>query len=51
VTAGELQLTAPTVNAAFARLQDASILQEVTGRRRGRLFVYSAYLELLQAER
>jgi DNA-binding transcriptional ArsR family regulator len=45
-----LGLSAPTVNAAFARLEDAGILREVTGRRRGRVFVYAAYLELLQAE-
>ena len=50
-TAAELQLSTPTVNAAFARLEDVGVLREVTGRRRGRLFVYEAYLELLQAER
>ncbi len=44
-------LSAPTVNAAFARLEEAGILREATGRRRGRVFVYAAYLELLQAER
>jgi Fic family protein len=49
--AAELQLSAPTVNAAFARLEDVGILREVTGRKRGRLFVYAAYLDLLQAER
>src|SRR4051794_2060727 len=49
-TADELKLSAPTVNAAFARLQEAGILHEVTGRKRGRLFVYADYLRLLQAE-
>ena len=48
--ADELQLSAPTVNAAFSRLQEAGILQEVTGRKRGRLYVYESYLQLLQAE-
>ncbi len=48
--AAQLGLSVPTVNATFARLQTAGILREVTGRRRGRLFVYDAYLELLQAE-
>jgi Fic family protein len=48
--AAQLGLSVPTVNAAFARLEKAGILREVTGRRRGRLFVYDAYLELLQAE-
>lgn len=46
----QLDLSLPTINAALARLQDAEILREVTGRRRGRVFVYEAYLELLQAE-
>ena len=46
----QLGLSAPTVNAAFARLEDAGILREVTGRQRGRVFVYTAYLRLLQAE-
>jgi Fic family protein len=49
-TAARLGLSVPTVNAAFARLERAGILREATGRRRGRLFVYAAYLELLQAE-
>jgi Fic family protein len=46
----QLRLSVPTVNGAIARLEEAGILQEVTGRRRGRVFVYGAYLELLQAE-
>ena len=49
-TADRLGLSVPTVNGAFARLEEAGILREVTGRRRGRLYVYEAYLELLQAE-
>jgi Fic family protein len=49
-TASELGLSVPTVNAALGRLEQARILREVTGRRRGRLFVYDAYLALLQAE-
>jgi len=49
-TARLLGLSVPTVNAALARLQQAGIIREVTGRRRGRVFVYEAYLELLQAE-
>jgi Fic family protein len=49
-TAGQLGLSVPTVNAAVARLEAAGILREVTGRRRGRLWAYDAYLQLLQAE-
>jgi Fic family protein len=49
-TAAELGLSIPTINAALARLEEAGILREATGRRRGRLFVYDAYLALLQAE-
>jgi Fic family protein len=49
-TAAELGLSVPTVNAALARLEEAGILREVTGRRRGRIFLYESYLELLQAE-
>jgi Fic family protein len=48
--ATSLELSVPTVNAALARLQSAGILREVTGRRRGRVFVYDAYLALLQAD-
>jgi hypothetical protein len=40
----------PTVNAAFGRLEQAGVLREVTGRKRGRLFAYDAYLSLLQAK-
>jgi Fic family protein len=49
-TAELLGLSVPTVNGALARLEQAGILREVTGRRRGRIFVYDAYLALLQAE-
>jgi Fic family protein len=49
-TAPILGLSVPTVNAAVARLEEAGILREVTGRKRGRVFVYHAYLALLQAE-
>jgi hypothetical protein len=39
-TANDLGLSVPTVNAASGRLEEAGILREVAGRRRGRLFVY-----------
>lgn len=40
-------LTAPTVNAALGDLQRLKIVEEVTGRRRGRVFGYRAYLDIL----
>lgn len=40
-------LTAPTVNLALADLETLGIVSEITGRRRGRVFGYGAYLEIL----
>ena len=40
-------LTAPTVNAALEDLVRLNILEETTGRRRGRVFRYKAYLAIL----
>jgi Fic family protein len=40
-------LSAPTVNAALAALQRLQIVNEVTGRQRGRVFAYPAYLGIL----
>ena len=40
-------LSAPTVNAALADLQRLGIVEEVTGRRRGRVFAYRRYLAIL----
>lgn len=45
--AERLTLSEPTVNAAIARLENAGVLREVTGRRRGRLYAYAAYLAVL----
>ena len=45
--ARELGLTAPPVYAAIDRLEHAGILQEATGRRRGKLYVYDEYLTIL----
>lgn len=51
VTANRLvqqtSLTTPTVNLALADLQALGIVAEITGRRRGRIFGYSAYLNIL----
>jgi len=40
-------LSAPTVNLALADLEALGIVGEITGRRRGRVFAYSAYLAIL----
>jgi Fic family protein len=40
-------LTMPTVNAALETLQQLGIVAEVTGRRRGRIYAYRAYLKIL----
>ncbi|HEX5726243.1 MAG TPA: Fic family protein [Longimicrobiaceae bacterium] len=45
--AGTLHLSAPTVGQALRRLTELGVLQEVSGRRWGRLFVYREYLDIL----
>lgn len=40
-------LSAPTVNAALADLERLGIVDEVTGRKRGRVFSYRRYLAIL----
>jgi Fic family protein len=40
-------LSAPTVNAALAALERLGVIDEMTGRRRGRVFRYSGYLAIL----
>lgn len=45
--ARELGLTEPPIYAAIGRLEELGILREVTGRQRGKLYVYDEYLTLL----
>lgn len=40
-------LSPPTVNAALADLERLGILQEIKGRKRGRVFSYGQYLAIL----
>ena len=40
-------LSAPTVNAALADLERLGVVEEVTGRKRGRVFSYRRYLAIL----
>ena len=42
-------LSAPTVNKAFEGLEGLGIVHEVTGKQRGRVFAYEAFLEILDA--
>jgi Fic family protein len=42
-------LSGPSIHAALRRLQDAGILREITGRQRGKVYVYDEYLALLSA--
>ena len=42
-----LALSVPTVTKALESLERTGIVREITGRQRGRLFVYDAYLTLL----
>ena len=42
-----LGLSQPTVTSALAHLQALGIVRETTGRQRGRVFVYGAFLDLL----
>jgi len=43
----QLQVTHPTVMKALANLEKLGIVREITGRRRGRAFAYSGYLNIL----
>ena len=43
-------LSVPTINAAITALLSLGIVDEVTGRRRGRVYCYRAYIELLSEE-
>jgi Fic family protein len=40
-------LSMPTVNSALEQLQALGVLEEVTGKKRGRVFAYTAYLDVL----
>ena len=45
--AGHTGLTAPTINATLVDLIRLGVVNEVTGRRRGRVFGYRRYLDIL----
>jgi Fic family protein len=43
-----LKLSTPTVTTALKNLEQLGIVREITGKQRGRVFVYDAYLQILQ---
>jgi Fic family protein len=47
VASRQLGLSQPTVTSAIARLRALGIVRETTGRQRGKVFVYGAFLDLL----
>ncbi len=47
LTAAELQMSFPTVTAAMKHLQTLGIVVEVTGKQRGRIFVYQRYMDVV----
>ncbi len=50
LAAGKSGLSFPTASAAIERLTNAGILEESSGKRRDRLFVYSKYLQILNRD-
>lgn len=45
--AAQTKLTPPTVNAALAELERLGVVEEVTGRKRDRVFAYRDYIKIL----
>ncbi len=50
VVASELGMSEPPAYQAFARLEALGLVREITGRQRGRIYVYEEYLQLLNAD-
>ncbi len=50
VVASELEMSEPPAYQAFARLEELGLAREITGRQRGRIYVYEEYLQLLNAD-
>lgn len=42
-----IQISVPTINAAFDRLQELGIVREITDRQRDKLYSYENYINLL----
>ena len=43
-----LNLSTPTVTASLQKLEEIGLVREITGKRRGRVYVYENYLRILQ---
>ncbi len=48
--AAETKLSVPAVTSALASMTELGLVREITGRKRGRVFAYAPYLDVLQAE-
>ena len=46
--AQELDMTEPTARVALEHLQDLRIVEEITGKKRDRTYVYKKYLDILE---
>lgn len=42
-------LSAPTINKAFEALEALGVVREITGKHRGRVFAYTAFLKILES--
>ena len=43
-----LNISTPTVTAALLNLEQLGIVKEVTGKQRGRIYVYDTYLKIIE---
>ena len=46
--AADTKLSVPTVTSSLAMLRELGLVREITGRKRGRVFAYGPYLDVLQ---
>ena len=44
------RLSVPTVSAALLRLRDLGVVEEITGRKKGRIYNYRSFMDLLQGD-
>jgi hypothetical protein len=45
-----MEVSFPTASSAVARMTEAGILRESSGKRRDRLFLYESYLDILNRD-